>query len=51
MRKLSARWWDRVLDMPADIKLMLLAPVVQARKGEHLRPSKILRHKALFEPE
>jgi excinuclease ABC subunit A len=28
---------DRVLDMPADIKLMLLAPVVQARKGEHLK--------------
>lgn len=28
---------DRVLDMPPDIKLMLLAPVVQARKGEHLK--------------
>ena len=28
---------DRVLDMPADLKLMLLAPVVQARKGEHLK--------------
>lgn len=28
---------DRVLGMPADIKLMLLAPVVQARKGEHLK--------------
>jgi excinuclease ABC subunit A len=28
---------DRVLDMPPDVKLMLLAPVVQARKGEHLK--------------
>ena len=28
---------DRVLDMPADTKLMLLGPVVQARKGEHLK--------------
>ncbi|MEP1448682.1 MAG: excinuclease ABC subunit UvrA [Paraglaciecola sp.] len=28
---------DRVLEMPADIKLMLLAPVIQGRKGEHLK--------------
>lgn len=28
---------DRVLAMPADQKLMLLAPVVQDRKGEHLK--------------
>ncbi|MEP1554878.1 MAG: excinuclease ABC subunit UvrA, partial [Paraglaciecola sp.] len=28
---------DRVLDMPADTKLMLLGPVVQDRKGEHVK--------------
>jgi excinuclease ABC subunit A len=28
---------DRVLDMPADSKLMLLGPVVQERKGEHVK--------------
>ena len=28
---------DRVLTMPADEKLMLLAPVVQDRKGEHVK--------------
>ncbi len=28
---------DRVLEMPADTKLMLLGPVVQDRKGEHLK--------------
>ncbi|MGS2721984.1 excinuclease ABC subunit UvrA [Paraglaciecola aestuariivivens] len=28
---------DRVLEMPADTKLMLLAPVVQDRKGEHVK--------------
>ncbi|MFT5675151.1 MAG: excinuclease ABC subunit A [Paraglaciecola sp.] len=28
---------DRVLDMPENTKLMLLAPVVQDRKGEHLK--------------
>jgi excinuclease ABC subunit A len=28
---------DRVLEMPEDTKLMLLGPVVQDRKGEHLK--------------
>ena len=28
---------DRVLEMPQDSKLMLLAPVVQERKGEHIK--------------
>lgn len=28
---------DRVCDMPADTKLMLLGPVVQDRKGEHVK--------------
>ncbi|MFT2092288.1 excinuclease ABC subunit UvrA [Paraglaciecola sp. 2405UD69-4] len=28
---------DRVLEMPADTKLMLLGPVVQDRKGEHVK--------------
>lgn len=28
---------DRVLEMPAEIKLMLLAPVIKDRKGEHLK--------------
>ncbi|MFT4939362.1 MAG: excinuclease ABC subunit A [Paraglaciecola sp.] len=28
---------DKVLDMPQNTKLMLLAPVVQDRKGEHLK--------------
>ena len=28
---------DKVMDMPADSRLMLLAPVIQNRKGEHLQ--------------
>jgi excinuclease ABC subunit A len=28
---------DRVCEMPEDVKLMLLAPVVQDRKGEHVK--------------
>ncbi|TDF34486.1 excinuclease ABC subunit UvrA [Alteromonadaceae bacterium M269] len=28
---------DRVLELPQDTKLMLLAPVVEGRKGEHLK--------------
>ncbi len=28
---------DKVMEMPADSRLMLLAPVVQERKGEHLQ--------------
>ena len=34
---------DHVLDMPADTRLMLLAPIIEGRKGEHIAAVEELR--------
>ena len=36
---------DNILALPEDTKILLLAPIVQARKGEHLRELEDLRNK------
>ena len=41
--KLSVRMVDHVLDMPADTRLMLLAPIIEGRKGEHIAAVEELR--------
>ena len=37
MRKPSVKWWITVLALPEDTKIMILAPVVRERKGEHVQ--------------
>ena len=45
-RRPSARWSTTVLALPEDTQLMMLAPVVRERKGEHARCSRSCARRA-----
>ena len=42
---------DKVLSLPEESKMMLLAPVVKNRKGEHVKLLDSWRHKVIFAQE